>query len=84
MSYDAVLFDNDGVLVDPPALETLTDGTRAAFAELCVDEPDTELGECGSRAVGQCLRRRRVDQHAVVVEQYGVVGHAPRVSQTAV
>ena len=42
MSYDAVLFDNDGVLVDPPASETLTDGTRAAFAELGVDEPDTE------------------------------------------
>ncbi|WP_458207370.1 HAD family hydrolase [Haladaptatus sp. NG-SE-30] len=37
--YDTVLFDNDGVLVDPPAYETQVEATRAAFREVGVDAP---------------------------------------------
>ncbi|WP_049907265.1 HAD family hydrolase [Halovivax asiaticus] len=38
--YDAILFDNDGVLVDPPGIETKTAATEAAFAAVGVAEPD--------------------------------------------
>jgi HAD superfamily hydrolase (TIGR01549 family) len=38
--YDAVLFDSDGVLVDPPARETQLAATRAAFREVGVRNPD--------------------------------------------
>lgn len=37
--YDAVLFDNDGVLVEPPADETQREAVRAAFRSVGVDEP---------------------------------------------
>jgi HAD superfamily hydrolase (TIGR01549 family) len=40
--YDAVLFDSDGVLVAPPARETQTAATRAAFEEVGVAEPDRQ------------------------------------------
>jgi len=40
--YDAVLFDNDGVLVAPPARETQTAAIRDAFAELGVRRADEE------------------------------------------
>lgn len=40
--YDAVLFDNDGVLVAPPAWETQVGAIREAFAELGVARPDDE------------------------------------------
>lgn len=36
--YDAVLFDSDGVLVEPPAAETQIAATRAAFREVGVDD----------------------------------------------
>ncbi|MBZ6495224.1 HAD family hydrolase [Natrinema longum] len=36
--YDAVLFDSDGVLVEPPASETQVAATRAAFREAGVDD----------------------------------------------
>ncbi|PCR92135.1 HAD family hydrolase [Natrinema ejinorense] len=36
--YDAVLFDSDGVLVEPPASETQVDATRAAFRDVGVDD----------------------------------------------
>lgn len=39
-SYDAILFDNDGVLVEPPAIETKTAATETAFAAVGVAEPD--------------------------------------------
>ncbi|WP_254545028.1 HAD family hydrolase [Halomarina pelagica] len=38
--YDAVLFDSDGVLVEPPASETQIEATRAAFREVGVDDPE--------------------------------------------
>lgn len=38
--YDAVLFDSDGVLVEPPARGTQLAATRAAFEDVGVEEPD--------------------------------------------
>ncbi|WP_049900288.1 HAD family hydrolase [Halococcus agarilyticus] len=38
--YDAVLFDNDGVLIEPPAPDTQREATRAAFAEMGIDAVD--------------------------------------------
>lgn len=38
--YDAVLFDNDGVLVEPPAHDTQTEATRAAFREMGIEPVD--------------------------------------------
>ena len=37
--YDAVLFDNDGVLVEPPAPETRRAAVRDAFGAVGVDDP---------------------------------------------
>ena len=34
--YDTVLFDSDGILVDPPAYQTQVEATQAAFEELGV------------------------------------------------
>jgi HAD superfamily hydrolase (TIGR01549 family) len=41
MSYDAVIFDNDGVLTLPTSMEVLRAGVRAAFEEFAV-EPTKE------------------------------------------
>lgn len=38
--YDVLLFDNDGVLVDPPARETQLAAIREAFASVGVDPTD--------------------------------------------
>ena len=38
--YDAVLFDNDGVLIEPPATERQFEATRNAFAEFDVRDVD--------------------------------------------
>jgi len=38
--YDAILLDNDGVLVEPPSHETLREATRAAFEAVGVDDAD--------------------------------------------
>ncbi|NGM68665.1 HAD family hydrolase [Natronolimnobius sp. AArcel1] len=40
--YDAVLFDSDGVLVEPPPVETQTDATRAAFRAVGIEDPDRQ------------------------------------------
>ncbi|OVE83466.1 HAD family hydrolase [Natronolimnobius baerhuensis] len=39
-AYDAVLFDSDGVLVEPPPRETQTEATREAFRAVGVTDPD--------------------------------------------
>lgn len=41
MNYDTVVFDSDGVLVEPPARETQLEATRAAFEEMGVKDVDT-------------------------------------------
>jgi len=38
--YDAVLFDSDGVLVEPPGAETQTAAIRRAFQSVGIDDPD--------------------------------------------
>ena len=40
--YDAVLFDNDGVLVNPPAPETQAEAARAAFRAVGVEDADDQ------------------------------------------
>lgn len=40
--YDALLFDSDGILVEPPAHETKAEAVRAAFAEVGVAQPDPD------------------------------------------
>jgi HAD superfamily hydrolase (TIGR01549 family) len=40
--YDAILFDNDGVLVEPPGDDTLLAAAEAAFAAVGVTDPDDE------------------------------------------
>lgn len=40
--YDAVVFDSDGVLVEPPTLEAKLEATHAAFREVGVRDPDDE------------------------------------------
>jgi phosphoglycolate phosphatase len=40
--YDAVLFDNDGVLVEPPTPETQAGAVEAAFESVGVANPDPE------------------------------------------
>ncbi len=40
MRYDALLFDSDGVLVEPPAAETQAAATRAAFESIGIADPD--------------------------------------------
>ena len=41
-TYDAILFDNDGVLVEPPGDDTLLAAAEAAFAAVGVADPDDE------------------------------------------
>ena len=41
-TYDAILFDNDGVLVEPPSDETLLAAAEAAFRAVGVEVPDEE------------------------------------------
>ncbi|WP_049971785.1 HAD family hydrolase [Haladaptatus cibarius] len=38
--YDAVIFDNDGVLVEPPAYDTQAEATRTAFEAVGVADVD--------------------------------------------
>ncbi|WP_368411413.1 HAD family hydrolase [Halocatena salina] len=42
VSYDTVVFDSDGVLVEPPTRETQLGATRAAFREMGVEDVDHE------------------------------------------
>lgn len=40
--YDTVLFDSDGILVDPPAYQTQVEATQTAFEEVGVLEADRQ------------------------------------------
>lgn len=40
--YDTILFDSDGILVDPPTYETKVEAARSAFAEVGVKEVETQ------------------------------------------
>jgi beta-phosphoglucomutase-like phosphatase (HAD superfamily) len=38
--YDAILFDSDGVLVEPPTPDTQREATRTAFEEKGIEKID--------------------------------------------
>jgi phosphoglycolate phosphatase len=61
--YDAVLFDNDGVLVKPPKRELLREATVSAFEEFDVDPADEHLNEVTHSATPDGFRQ--------VCEEYG-------------
>ena len=42
MGYDAVVFDNDGVLVEPTDWDVIREAIREAFGEVGVDDPAEE------------------------------------------
>ncbi|MDX1746130.1 MAG: HAD family hydrolase [Halobacteriales archaeon] len=42
MTYDAILFDNDGVLVEPPDLEQVHGGIRETFVTFGIEDPPQE------------------------------------------
>lgn len=63
--YDAVLFDNDGVLVSPPAWETQVGAIREAFAELGVTRPNDEHVSALRHGV-------TVDRLETIAQAYGV------------
>ncbi|WP_246998108.1 HAD family hydrolase [Halosolutus gelatinilyticus] len=41
-AYDTVIFDSDGVLVEPPAYETQAEATRAAFRAVGIEDVDRQ------------------------------------------
>ncbi|MEF8853039.1 MAG: hypothetical protein V5A28_11590 [Haloarculaceae archaeon] len=43
--YDAVVFDNDGVLVELTPMDELRAAVRDAFADVGVEDPDEDLVE---------------------------------------
>lgn len=45
MSYDAVLFDNDGIIVEPTSWAEIRPAIRSAFERLGVDDPTEEAIE---------------------------------------
>jgi len=51
MAYDAVVFDNDGVLVEPPGLDLLRAAARDAFAAVGVESPSDEHVDAISHGV---------------------------------
>lgn len=50
-TYDSVLFDNDGVLVEPPARDSQIDAVCAAFEDVGIDEFDRRDAEALVRNV---------------------------------
>ncbi|WP_135821486.1 HAD family hydrolase [Halostella litorea] len=62
--YDAVLFDNDGVIVERTTPATMTPAIRAAFRDVGVDDPDPEHVEY--------FLRGRMDEMAAICREYGV------------
>ena len=64
MPYDAVVFDADGVLVEPTAGETLEAAIRAALAEHGVDDPSQEDVD-GLRATSPEELRAVAERHGL-------------------
>ncbi|ELZ92924.1 haloacid dehalogenase superfamily protein [Haloferax mucosum ATCC BAA-1512] len=68
MCYDAVIFDNDGVLTEPTLLEVEREAVRRAFAEFGVD-PTTEAID-GVIHGGLTNLRRICGIHDVPVDEF--------------
>lgn len=64
MPYDAVVFDADGVLVEPTAAETLETAIRTALAEHGVEDPES--------ADVDGLRATTPEDLRAVAERYGL------------
>jgi HAD superfamily hydrolase (TIGR01549 family) len=69
MEYDAVIFDNDGVLVELVAMDVLRDATREAFDAVGVADPDPDHVEDLTIDVTP-------DQVRTVADAYGVAPDA--------
>ncbi|MFB6131077.1 MAG: HAD family hydrolase [Salinigranum sp.] len=68
MSYEAVIFDNDGVLTEPTPIEVFREAVREAFAEFDV-EPTTEAVDCIVH--GKPTRVRRIcELHGVDHDEF--------------
>ncbi|WP_121820354.1 HAD family hydrolase [Halostella salina] len=63
-SYDAVLFDNDGVIVERSTPDVIAPAVRAAFRDVGIADPDPDH-------VDYCMRGRMDDLDAIC-ETYGV------------
>jgi phosphoglycolate phosphatase-like HAD superfamily hydrolase len=63
--YDAVVFDNDGVLVELTPMTVLRDAVRAAFADVGVENPDEDYVELAAD-------HEDLDALAAVESEYGV------------
>lgn len=68
MVYDAVIFDNDGVLTEPTLLEVQREAVRRAFAEFDVD-PATEAVD-GVIHGGLARLQRVCSVHEVPVDEF--------------
>jgi HAD superfamily hydrolase (TIGR01549 family) len=66
--YDAILFDNDGVLVEPPSDETLFAAAESAFAAVGVENPD-------HAHLDDVVRGVTPDVLAAVCETYDIDAH---------
>ncbi|WP_458189309.1 HAD family hydrolase [Haladaptatus sp. NG-WS-4] len=69
MSYDAVLFDNDGVLVEPPASSVLREAAVAAFDEFDA-EPDPDHLNAVARSVTPDDLHRVCGAYGIEVEEF--------------
>ena len=69
MSYDAVLYDNDGILTELTDLETLYAGIRRAFREFEVDDPPATDVEALANVSLEDLTRI-CEGHAISAEQF--------------
>jgi phosphoglycolate phosphatase len=63
--YDAVLFDSDGVLVEPPAYDAQAEATRAAFEEVDVED-------VAQRYIDDIVDGVTVDTLDEICETYGL------------
>ena len=78
MTYDAVLLDSDGVLVEPPAAQTLVEAARTALDEVGL--------HTDPRQVARCFRTGRLDDLTVRCQEAGVdvVSFCQRATEKAV
>lgn len=72
MSYDAVIFDSDGVLVEPTDPMVHRNAARKAFIEFGVLDPDTETIDHLIEITGDDRDKLSVTHVQRVCEEYGI------------
>ncbi|WP_435184438.1 HAD family hydrolase [Halobellus sp. EA9] len=70
MEYDAVVFDNDGVLVERPGVELLRSAAREAFAAVGVENPADEDVEAVAYGVTPETLERVCGAYGVDVDDF--------------